>query len=321
MSVSTLYAPVGEDLKRVSEGLNGLARVDSTELSAMIRHLTGSEGKQIRPALTLLAGKFYYYDLSLLLPMAMGIELLHIASLVHDDALDKASLRRNRSTINALWGGNAAVLLGDYLFSNASNLTASTGSVRAVKLFSQALMNMIAGELSQTFSSFNVDQTRSQYYQRIGGKTASLFSTATESGAVLSNSPEEAINALRDYGYNLGIAFQIVDDILDFVGKEEEMGKPVGSDLAQGTLTLPGFILLERYPENNPIRRLFKHQQPDDLELALEMVRSNPSIIEECYEVASDFCSQSCTALDALPLNAARDSLVEIAKRAVRRIS
>jgi geranylgeranyl pyrophosphate synthase len=142
---------------------------------------------------------------------------------------------------------------------------------------------------------------------------------ATESGAVLSQAPEESVQILIDYAHNLGIAFQIVDDILDFVGTEAELGKPVGSDLAQGTLTLPAILLLEHYPDDNPVRRLFSGgDEQDNIRLAIDLIR-NSSIAQECYQVASDYCARACHNLRLLPDNASRRSLVELADYITRR--
>ena len=142
---------------------------------------------------------------------------------------------------------------------------------------------------------------------------------AAESGAALSQAPEESIQILIEYGHNLGIAFQIVDDVLDFIGTEEELGKPTGSDLAQGTLTLPAILLLEHYPEENPIKRLFKNRdERDNIKLAIELVRNSP-IIDECYQVASDYCDRACRNLKLLPDNASRQSLIELADYIIRR--
>ena len=153
----------------------------------------------------------------------------------------------------------------------------------------------------------------------IGSKTASLFSSATEAGALVSQAPEEAMAALRGYGYNMGLAFQIVDDILDFIGDEAEMGKPVGSDLIQGTLTLPAILHLERYPEDDCIQRIFESRgSPEHLPQAVERVSNSPAI-EECYAIALGFCSQACNGLEALPDNACRQSLLDLAEYAIER--
>ena len=322
MRLSKIYELVQEDLVKVEEQFRLL--VDSQhntfpELHKMLSQILVG-GKIIRPMLTLLAGKFYNYNLQNLLPMATASELLHIATLVHDDAVDKASVRRGRPTINKIWGVDRAVILGDYLFARAGEFAAATGNLRVVRLFAQTLEAISRAELRQGFSAFGLEQTYDQYIERIAGKTASLFAMATESGAVLSQAPETAIQVIKDYGYNLGVAFQIVDDVLDFVGTEQEMGKPVGSDLAQGTITLPSLLLLERYPEDNPVKRIFNNEgdgQKNMIE-ALELVR-NSSIIEECYQVASGYSTKACSNLHLLPDKPGRKALFALADFVVAR--
>jgi len=320
LKLDKIYEPIQQDLLRVEDKLKAVSEVEFSHLSELLSYtLVG--GKAIRPVLTLLCGKFYDYNLDLLLPMATGVELLHIATLVHDDAIDNATVRRGRPTINSLWGQDRAVLLGDYLFAKAGAFTATTQNLRVIMLFTLTLETISSGELNQSFNAFNLKQSREDYLQRIYSKTASLFRLATESGAILSQAPEESVKILREYGYNLGIAFQIVDDILDFIGTEEEMGKPIGSDLAQGTLTLPAMLLMERYPEDNPVKRLFQNQEDREknLELALKLVREDPSIIQQCYSLASEYCAEACRNLDLLPDNASRRALVEIADYVIAR--
>jgi octaprenyl-diphosphate synthase len=188
-----------------------------------------------------------------------------------------------------------------------------------IKLFAQTLATISSGELRQSFDAFNLEQTYEQYLQRIASKTASLFSLATESGAILSQAPEGSVEVLREYGHNLGVAFQIVDDILDFVGTEEELGKPVGSDLTQGTLTLPAMLLLKYYPEDNPVRKLFqKTDIPGNTKRAIELVRNSP-IVQECYAAAADYCARACQNLNLLPESDDRQVLVELAAYVIRR--
>jgi len=315
----TIYEPIQEDLVKVEARLRSVCEVDFPRLSKLLAHSLKDGGKRIRPALVLLSGKFYDYDLSYLLPMATAVEILHTATLVHDDAIDNSAVRRGRPTINKVWGEDKAILLGDYLLGKSKELVADTQNLRVIRLFAQTFMTISSGELNQAFSAFNLEQTRQQYLQRISSKTACLLSLATEAGAILSQAPEKSVEALKGYGHNLGIAFQIVDDILDFIGTEEEMGKPVGSDLAQGTLTLPAILLLERYPEDNPVRRLFQNEDRQrNIELAMELVR-NSSITEECYAVASDYCAQACHNLSLLPDNASRRSLIKLADYVVKR--
>ncbi|MBA7469392.1 Heptaprenyl diphosphate synthase component 2 [subsurface metagenome] len=319
MQLSAIYKPVQEDLVRVDKELESVSKVDFSGLAKLLDHSLKSGGKGIRPALTLLSGKLYHYNLDTLLPMAAAVELLHVATLIHDDAIDKSPVRRGRPTVYKVWGEDKAVLLGDYLFAKAGELTATTRNLRAIKLFAQTLRTISAGELSQIFSAFSLEQAYQQYIYRISCKTAALFVLATESGAVLSKAPAASVKVLSEYGYNLGIAFQIVDDILDFIGTEEEVGKPIGSDLAQGTLTLPSMLLLERYPEDNPVKRLFENRdRREEIKLAIEQVR-NSSIIEECYATTTDYCVKACRNLNQLPDKASRQSLMDIASYIIQR--
>jgi len=319
LELSTIYQPIQEDLLKVENELRSVSEVDFSWLSKLLDYSLKGGGKGIRPALVLLSGKFYDYNLDYLLPMATAVELLHVATLVHDDAIDKSPIRRSRPTLYKVWGEDKAVLLGDYLFAKAGELTATTQNLRAVKLFAQTLRTISTGELAQIFSAFSLEQTYEQYIQRISHKTAALFNLATESGSVLSQAPEGSIKVLKDYGHNLGIAFQIVDDILDFIGTEEELGKPTGSDLTQGTLTLPAMLLLERYPEDNPVKRLFQNRdKQENIKLAIELVR-NSSIGEECYAVASDYCAKACCNLNLLPDSPSRQALIELADYVISR--
>jgi len=319
LSLSTIYEPIKEDLAKVEDWLRSVGKVALPWLTELLDYSLKDGGKRIRPVLTLLSGKFYSYNPDSLLPMATAVELMHTATLVHDDAIDRSEVRRGRSTVSKVWGDEIAILLGDYLFAKAGEFAADTQNLRVIKLFSQTLEIISAGEVNQAFNAFNLEQTHEHYLQRISSKTASLFALATESGAILSQAPEEAVQALREYGYNLGIAFQIVDDILDYTSTEEEMGKPIGSDLAQGTLTLPAMLLLAHYPEDNPVKKVFGNEDKEkNINLALELVR-NSSIAQECYQAASEYCSQAGENLNSLPDNASRQALIDLASYIITR--
>jgi geranylgeranyl pyrophosphate synthase len=198
-------------------------------------------------------------------------------------------------------------------------MVASTDEIRAARNFARAIMAVSSAELEANYIAFDWHQTRERYYQRIGNKTASLFVLATQSGSMLCQAPEQAIESLRQYGYNLGLAFQIVDDVLDFVGEANEMGKPVGHDLSQGTLTLPAILYLERQPENNPIKILFANRKdPDNLRLAIETIGKS-SIIQECYDIALDFCSKARHCLEILPPSPSKLSLERLTEYVLQR--
>ncbi|MFH0942292.1 MAG: polyprenyl synthetase family protein [Chloroflexota bacterium] len=290
----------------------------SARLDEMLAYSLESGGKRIRPALTLLSGKLHQYRLESLLPMAAAIELMHTATLVHDDAIDKSAVRRAKSTVYCVWGEAKAILLGDFLFAKAGEMATDTRSLPAVRLFTETLATISTGEMNQSFSAFNLRQTREQYLERIARKTASLFALSTESGGLLSQASIPATRALKEYGYHLGIAFQITDDILDFTSTEKSMGKPIGSDLAQGTLTLPSMLILKRYPDN-PVKRLFESHdrlsEPEKQALVTEAreIVCGSNIAEECRRVASEYSKKACDYIGTLPPGEIRRALEKLA--------
>lgn len=320
MELSEIYRPVQEDLAAVQEELKSICQVENPYLEELLEYSLIGGGKRIRPILALLSAKSYNYNIDTLMPIAMAVELMHMATLMHDDTIDNSTIRWGRPTVNALWGTEQAILLGDYLFAQTGELVARTNNLRVIKLLPLTLMIITSGEIAQSQSAFELKKARMNYLHRIASKTAALFVMATESGAILSEAPEEGIEIMREYGYNLGITFQIVDDILDFIGTEEEMGKPVGSDLLQGTLTLPAMLLLEHYSgKDNPVRQLFRTRDGQKyISQAIEQVR-NSSIIEECFEVATDYRNRACQRLEQLPNSEARQSLYELADFIVNR--
>jgi geranylgeranyl pyrophosphate synthase len=318
LELSQIYEPIEADLARVKDTLRSISKIEFDWLSEQLEYVVKGGGKGIRPALTLLAGKFYDYDLQYLLSMAASVELMHTATLVHDDAIDKSSVRRGQPTINNLWGNDIAVLLGDYLFAKAGEFVSDTQNPRVIKLFSQTLGIISSGEINQFLGAFNFNQSRENYFQRIYGKTASLFALATASGAILSKAPEKSVAVLKGYGDNLGIAFQIVDDILDFAGTEEILGKPVGSDLSQGTLTLPAMLIMERHPDDNPVKSFFDSRDKKYIGPAVDMAR-DPSIVNECYKVASEYCAKACANFDLLPDKPSREVLTSLAEYVIER--
>jgi geranylgeranyl pyrophosphate synthase len=307
------YGPVRKDLALVDETLAALRPTDFPFLARALDEVLATGGKRMRPAIALLAGKLGRYDLDLLVPLAASIELLHSATLVHDDVIDAAPTRRGRPTANSLFDNAATVMIGDYMFAHAAELVARTGNIDVIRLFAHTLMEMATGELHQDMSAYSYGQSTREYFNRIAGKTASLFATAAKGGGMIAGVSPGNAEALRSYGENLGMAFQIVDDILDFSGDESEMGKPAGSDLMQGTLTLPSLLLIERHPDDNPVQRYFAgRQKAENLRRALDMIRDS-DILDEAFAVAFDFRDRAIASVEKLPASDARDSLVDVA--------
>ncbi|MDP3767638.1 MAG: polyprenyl synthetase family protein, partial [Dehalococcoidia bacterium] len=300
MRAASIYEPVQEGLNEVEAALDTLTRSDIPGLQQMLEHTLSAKGKRLRPTIALLAGRFGDHRLDRLVPLAASIELLHTATLVHDDVIDQSDTRRGRPTTNARYTNAQAVMLGDYMFAHAADLVCRTESLEVVKLFSRTLMAMAAGELTQDMSAYQYGQDTMQYFQRIAGKTASLFAASAEGGAIIAGAPPAWTEALRYYGESVGMAFQIVDDILDFEGDEAELGKPAGSDLMEGTLTLPALLLMERNPDDNPIKHLFDNRhRKEHVAEAIAMIQES-DILDESYRVARDFRDRAVTALEPL---------------------
>lgn len=311
-AIATIYEPVREQLTLVDSKLRALADEGDFILKELVGHTSQAGGKKMRPAITLLAARFHPNDGTLPNLMAAAVELLHVASLVHDDSVDNADVRRGIATVSNLWGDGVAVLLGDYLFATSAVFVCDTGNIKVVRRFADTIRELSQGELMESFGAFRWDRDFAEYTRRIYNKTASLFRTSAEGGAILSGADDTVVQALVEYGYGIGMAFQIVDDILDFEGTEDEVGKPVGHDLLQGTLTLPAMLLLERYPENNPVIRIFKGEDPKaNRQLAIEMIR-NSSIIEDSYAVAQGYLDTAATAINILPDTVERRSLLAL---------
>jgi geranylgeranyl pyrophosphate synthase len=252
--VRQLFAPVRLGLKLVEAKLKAVDSSLFGPLANAFVSLIGSGGKRLRPVLALLAAEVSTPwqgrpDYNRVIALAASIEMLHTATLVHDDVIDGALLRRGAPTLNATWSGGSTVLAGNYMFGTAARFSAETQTMRVIDLFTDTLRTIVDGELHQLQDRYNYSQDKANYYDRIYAKTASLFCAATEGAAVLSCLPEERVQDLRDYGYNLGMAFQIVDDILDFTGDDLTLGKPAGSDLRQGTMTLPFFYFIQLQPD------------------------------------------------------------------------
>jgi geranylgeranyl pyrophosphate synthase len=220
------------------------------DLRAALEHLLSAGGKRIRPTLGLLVGNMFGAPLEKLIILGAAVELLHTATLVHDDLIDGALLRRGMPTLNARWSPPATVLTGDFLFARAAKLAAEADHLPLMNLFAETLATIVNGELTQMFSSRGLI-SRDNYYERIYAKTASLFEMTAHASAMISPANESTAENMRDFGYQIGMAFQIVDDILDFTGEQIAVGKPLGSDLLNGLATLPAIYYAEANP-NDP---------------------------------------------------------------------
>ncbi len=318
MNLEQIYSPVKPGLDLVESKLDVIAGNDIPLLSQLLQYALLNVGKRVRPALTLLCSKFYHYDLELLVPMATAVEVLHIGTLVHDDIIDKADMRHGKPAVYRTWGQNSALLLGDYLFSMAGSLAQTTENLRVIRRFTETLMTISGGELREGSHTFDIAGARDNYYKWISDKTACLFVMASECGSVLSGCPEDQVRALKDYALNFGLAFQIIDDILDFVGDPSALGKPVGSDLGEGASTLPSILYAEKYPQDRIIQEIIANHRKDLVPAAVEKVRGS-GIIDECRSIAQGFSCKASLSLDILPDCDARGSLKALVEFVIER--
>ena len=244
-----IYKPVSENLDIViREIIKESEQVpkNASGIGDRLQHILSVPGKRIRPAITLLcAGLWENQTDKLVLKMAIAVELLHIATLVHDDTVDKADTRRGHATASNLWGRNIAVLLGDHIFATSAMYVCETGNIRLIKRFAETISELACGELDEILSTWQTNTTIDLYNKRIYNKTATLFCTAALGGAILGGANDEDVLNLREYGYNLGMAYQIYDDILDYTSTSDKLGKPSGNDLLSGVITLPAIIAYE----------------------------------------------------------------------------
>lgn len=282
------------------------------DLHTVLEHLVSSGGKRVRPAVTLLTGKMFGADPDRLITLAASIEMLHTATLVHDDLIDGSLLRRGIPTVNAHWSPAATVLAGDYIFARAAELAARTDSVAVMQSFAETLATIVNGEITQMFTSRGV-ANREDYYQRIYAKTASMFVLATKSAALISQSDEKIIETIRQFGYEIGMAFQIVDDILDFTGEQEEVGKPVASDLRSGLVTLPAIYYQENNPDDQDMEAVLRGEYNNDgrMKRLVKAIRSSGAI-QQALDEARQYVERGLGFLEQMPDGIERQALFEL---------
>jgi heptaprenyl diphosphate synthase len=307
------------DLERVDQIIVERAQSRSAVIRIAGRHILTSGGKRIRAALALLAAQLGCYELDTVIHSAAAVELIHAASLVHDDLVDEAEQRRGVRTVHTRWDGNVALMVGDYLFALAAAEMALAPDPRIIGYFSRGVMTICEGELSPVMSATPLDTALDQYLYKIGCKTAALFEAACKAGMVCGGGSQEQIDALGRFGYDLGIAFQIVDDVLDFTGSTQALGKPAGNDLREGTITMP--LIFAVAAGAGPALAAVVDEQPpaeDRVAWALAEVRRLGGTDRALAE-ARRFADRAMAHLDSFPDSAAKHALGEIARFVVIR--
>lgn len=319
MNAITFLSPVNEEIKLVEDRMREQADSAHADLRAALEHLMKAGGKRIRPTLGLLVGNMLGAPLEKLVTLGAAVEMLHTATLVHDDLIDGSLLRRGTPTLNARWAPPATVLTGDFIFARAAKLAAETDDLRLMNLFAETLSVIVNGELTQMFNSRGLIN-RDNYYKRIYAKTASLFEMTSHAAAMVSSANEETIKCMREFGYQLGMAFQIVDDILDFTGDQTSVGKPIGSDLHNGLVTLPGIFFAENNPNDPDILSLSNGgwTNHENMTRLVNNIRASDSA-QKAMQEAENYVDRAIACLENISPCAERDALENLAKYIVDR--
>ena len=318
--LKAVYGPIAPELAEAE-------RIFAAELGSrlpfvqqLVEHCTGMRGKRLRPALVLLSAQACGSIEKAHLVIAAVVEMIHTATLVHDDVLDEAVIRRHAATVNAEWGNETAVLMGDYLFTHAFHLAASLESTLACRWIGRATNLVCEGEMQQVYTRGNLDLDESTYLAIIRGKTAELTSVACRLGAHYSGANHAAVDALAGYGRDLGVAFQITDDVLDICGEERTTGKTLGTDLEKQKLTLPLIRLLQTAPLSAAARIRGLLVEPGiDRRRALRPYLEASDALEHAWDCAQEIAMRASAALDAFPESIAKNLLRSLANLVVSR--
>ncbi|MGB9886391.1 MAG: polyprenyl synthetase family protein [Moorellales bacterium] len=306
---------IEEDLRQVEAELHRqVEAIGIPVLAEASAHLLAAGGKRLRPALALLAGRLCNSPLTRLLPLAVALELIHMATLVHDDVVDKSATRRGQPTVRARWGDQLSLHAGDYLFARSLLLVAEYRDYRVATALARVSVNMCQGEIRQMASEYDVRQGLKDYLFRIKAKTALLISASCALGALVAGAAEEVVRRLGAYGYYLGMAFQITDDILDLEASEEELGKPVASDLRQGILTLPTVYALRSSSHREELAAVIsgRHLDEGKIRRALELIHECGAL-EFSRRVAARYLEKARRKLEGLPGGQPREALAAVA--------
>jgi heptaprenyl diphosphate synthase len=315
-----LLEPIAAELREFETRLAATVADDLGPMSAAMNHIVRAGGKRLRPALVILSARLGEAEPDHLYNAAMGIEFIHTATLVHDDLIDDAETRRGMATIHALLGVNPAIIVGDYYFAKGANLTAAIGMPIIDVIISRAVMTICMGELLQLTSKRDYDQSVEDYYRKIERKTAALLSASCHCGGIVARLDEERANALERFGHHLGMAFQIADDVLDYVASEEQIGKPVGADLRQGTITLPLMYALRDETVGPRIRALLAREpvREEDYDEIVGLVRDS-SAVPLAERHAHEFADRAAAELRTFPPSEPRSVLEKVCDYVVER--
>lgn len=315
-----LFSAIADDLRLVEGAIEETLATPDQMLDDVSTHLLRAGGKRIRPALVLLTSKFPGADIARVVPVAVAVELIHMASLVHDDVVDKATVRRGMPTVNAKWSNQVSVLTGDYLFAKGFSMLAETGNPRLVKIMADMVYEMSRGEMAQIESYFRVNQTEAEYYERIAQKTGYLLAECCRLGGIMAGAEEREVQALYDYGMGVGLAFQIADDLLDFHGSAAKVGKPVCGDLKTGILTMPVIHALQHSAHAAELRTMIETRSISDTDVArVKEILEAAGSFAYAREKADQHLAKAVAKLEEVPELTTRSGLQVLADFVINR--
>ncbi|MEK3974892.1 heptaprenyl diphosphate synthase component II [Psychrobacillus sp. FSL K6-2684] len=313
MRLKLLYSDLKSDLEVIENELAAAVNSSSHLLNEASLHLLLAGGKRIRPVFVLLSAKFGNYSIESIKQVAVSVELIHMASLVHDDVIDDAETRRGRETVKSQWNNRVAMYTGDFLFAKAIEYITAVKNTYAHEVLSHTMVELCIGEIIQIEDKGFVDQTVRDYLRRIKRKTAILISASCELGAISSGADEKTVRHLKRFGYYVGMSFQIIDDILDFTSTEEELGKPAGGDLLQGNITLP-VIYAKNDPTIHPLlQKVFDGEiEEREMQVLLDEIRQSDGI-KRAKQISNMYLQKALHEVKQLPTNSAKKSLQNVA--------
>jgi heptaprenyl diphosphate synthase len=312
MKLKMMYSFLRTDIEQIERELEVAVNSNSMLLNEASLHLLQAGGKRIRPVFVLLSAMLGKYEIEKVKHVAVALELIHMASLVHDDVVDDASLRRGKPTVKAQWNNQIAMYTGDFIFAKSLDSIDNLSSKEAHQILANTMVELCIGEIDQINDKYRYDQNLRNYFRRIKRKTAFLIAASCQLGGIAGDLPKESYDQLYKFGYNVGMSYQIIDDILDFTSSEKELGKPAGSDLWQGNVTLPVLYAMETEEGSTLIHAIKETSTKDEIKEVINYIKKSDAI-ERSYEMSQRFLQKALMSLDHFPESRAKKSLTDIA--------
>jgi len=313
MKLKMMYSFLNSDINLIEKKLEETIHAESLLLKQASMHTLQAGGKRIRPVFVLLAGKFGNYDIHVMKNVAVALELIHMASLVHDDVIDDADLRRGQPTVKSKWDNKIAMYTGDFVFALAIELMTNIRNPIAHKILSNTIVEVSLGEIQQIKDKYRFNQNLRDYLRRIKRKTALLIAVSCQLGAIAADVEESVHKKLYRFGYYVGMSYQIIDDILDFTSTEKELGKPAGGDLLQGNITAPALYAMEKAEIRSEIEKVHESMSSSEIKKIITLIK-NSDAIEKSIALSDLYLKKALAELDGLPANRIKKTLHDLAR-------